>query len=224
MGKYVHKFSTVTDYDAVKYTLIRPHISKVQESSQICWKKAVNKSNGSNIEYVDLGLPSDNLWAAMNLGASTTADLGSQYAWGELTTKETFTPQTYRWTSEYTKYNPTDGKIYLDLEDDVAHTTLGSRWYIPTIEDINELIQNTTYRYDSNNSYYILTSKLNGNQIIFPSLNIWSNKRYPTSSSTPTAYQLAYKMGLYEGEWSNYLEIGDAFRFSSGCYIRPVYK
>lgn len=223
MGKYVHKFSTVSDYDAVKYTLIRPHISKVQESSQICWKKAVHISSSSNIEYVDLGLPSDNLWAAKNLGASTTTDPGPQYAWGELTTKETFTEANYRWTSEYTKYNLTDGKIYLDLEDDVAHTTLGSRWYIPTIEDINELIQNTTYIYDSNNSYYILTSKLNGNQIIFPSLSIWSNKRYPPSSTNSDAHKNAYNMGLYEGEWSNYLEIGGTVRYS-GCYIRPVYK
>lgn len=51
-----------------------------------------------------------------------------------------------------TKYNTdtakgiVDNKTVLDLEDDAAYTHMGSEWRMPTKEDIEELINNTTLR------------------------------------------------------------------------------
>lgn len=43
--------------------------------------------------YVDLGLPSGIKWATCNIGASSPSDYGDYYAWGEATTKDTYTAE-----------------------------------------------------------------------------------------------------------------------------------
>ncbi len=42
-------------------------------------------------EWVDLGLPSGLKWATCNVGATNPWDYGDYYAWGETTTKSTYT-------------------------------------------------------------------------------------------------------------------------------------
>ena len=39
--------------------------------------------SGSSLEFVDLGLPSGNLWATCNIGASKPEEAGLYFAWGE---------------------------------------------------------------------------------------------------------------------------------------------
>ena len=46
-------------------------------------------------------------------------------------------------TYNFSKYNSTDGKTVLDLEDDAAHVLMGGNWRMPTNEDFLELINNT---------------------------------------------------------------------------------
>lgn len=41
------------------------------------------------------------------------------------------------------KYNCTDGKTILDLEDDAVHANMGGDWRMPTYDDFKELIFNT---------------------------------------------------------------------------------
>jgi len=59
-------------------------------------------------EYVDLGLPSGNLWAKMNIGATSITDYGDYFAWGETTGykdgKTNFSTDTYKY------YNKTTSK------------------------------------------------------------------------------------------------------------------
>lgn len=96
-------------------------------------------------EYVDLGLPSGTLWATVNIGASTPSENGNFYAWGETEPKSNYSLSTYKWGNDetnYTKYNDTDGKTQLDLEDDAAHVNWGGDWHIPTYEQIMELYDN----------------------------------------------------------------------------------
>lgn len=106
---------------------------------------------------VDLGLSV--LWAKTNLGAQTETDAGLYFQWGDTQgyTKEQvgrgegkkeFDSNLidYKFgknSSEYTKYNTTDGLTKLDLEDDAAHTMLGGNWRMSTYEECLELYQNT---------------------------------------------------------------------------------
>lgn len=110
--------------------------------------------NNNGFEYVDLELPSGTLWAAYNVGASKPSESGLYFQWGD--TKGYAAEQVgkdkhfaldfsdYKWGvyPNFTKYATTDAT--LDLEDDAAHANMGGSWHIPTPEQIQELLNNTT--------------------------------------------------------------------------------
>ena len=134
---------------------------------------------GCTLELVDLGLPSGTLWATKNLGAATPEDFGDYYAWGEIAPKTAFTEENYRFydsqnPSEYLKYNSTDNKHTLDLEDDAAAVLYpGCEAHLPTVAQMYELLNNTTLEYHDGQqeSYYssvTLTSNINGRSILIP--------------------------------------------------------
>ena len=109
------------------------------------------KHNG--FEYVDLCLPSGTKWATCNVGADKETDCGLYFAWGEtvgysgITDTKKFGWRDYKFSkcgsNKFIKYNDTDGKKVLDLCDDAAHTHMGGKWHMPTIEQIRELKSNT---------------------------------------------------------------------------------
>ena len=109
-----------------------------------------------NETCVDLGLPSKLLWAKKNLGAETEEDAGLYFQWGDTqgyTAEQVGVDKQFTWddykfsidgsSSNFSKYNSTDGKTVLDLEDDAVHAMMGGKWRMPTNEDFQELISNT---------------------------------------------------------------------------------
>ena len=123
-------------------------------------------------QAIDLGLPSGTLWANMNIGATTPEEYGNYYAWGETKPKETYNWSTYQHgnsSSTLTKYNSTDGKTILEPEDDAATVNLGGTWRMPTIEEIQELIDNCTWTWKAlNNINGYEVRSTNGNSIFLP--------------------------------------------------------
>ena len=124
------------------------------------------------VKSVDLGLPSGTILAACNLGASSPEEYGYYYAWGETEPKDKYSWNNYKFGTEnnFTKYNYEDGKTILDPEDDAAHVILGGKWHMPTKEQIQELIDNTTNeesKFDGVRGR-LFTSKINGNKLFFP--------------------------------------------------------
>ena len=135
--------------------------------------------------YVDLGLPSGTLWATCNIGASSPEERGDCFAWGETTTRTTYQWSVYKWcngsSTSMTKYcnnssygynGYTDNKTELDVSDDAAYVNWGSDWRIPSVAQINELINSsyTTTEWTTQNgvSGRKITSKANGNSIFLP--------------------------------------------------------
>ncbi len=53
--------------------------------------------DGQEHAYVDLGLSSGTLWATCNIGAEKPIDNGYYFAWGEVTPKEVYNQNTYKW-------------------------------------------------------------------------------------------------------------------------------
>lgn len=124
--------------------------------------------NGLNIflkdflhyKKINLGLPSGTLWADRNIGASNIYDYGKLFQWGDTTPydvpqhtgnlvndgQKKFSRDDYKWDdgTTLTKYNKTDGKVVLDLEDDAAYVNMGSDWRMPTKEQVTELFKETT--------------------------------------------------------------------------------
>ena len=130
------------------------------------------------VEYVDLGLPSGNLWAKCNLGASAPEAYGDYYAWGETKPKQVYTNSNHKWYKEgapslgFTKYNNEDGKLSLEDEDDAVIQKLGNGWRTPTLADFRELTNQkyTTIEKTTLNGVagYQITSKRNKKSIFIP--------------------------------------------------------
>lgn len=142
--------------------------------------------------YVDLGLPSGTQWATMNIGANNETDTGLYFAWGETAgytasqvgTDKQFSWNEYKYGSNLTKYNSSDGKTLLDLEDDAAHVNWGGDWHIPTKEQCDELF-NTAYVTNAWVTNYngsgingrLFTSVINGNTMFLPAAGFCEDGR-----------------------------------------------
>lgn len=190
MGKYVHLFETTNEFNSA-YTgedYVEPWVSYTRESSAVTY----NKDPFNGHAYVDLGLPSGKLWATCNVGANSPEDFGNRYAWGETATKSTYSWGTYAFgsdTSNLTKYNSTDGKTVLDLEDDAAHVVMGGDWHMPTKADYQELTANTSSVWDGAKSGRTFTSNINGKSIFIPAFSEASYEYFIwTSSLMSTVY------------------------------------
>lgn len=129
------------------------------------------------VEYVDLGLPSGNLWATCNLGASAPEAYGDYYAWGEVEPKQLYTYPNHKWYKEgapslgFTKYNNEDGKLTLEDEDDAVIQKLGNGWRTPTLADFRELTNQKYTKIEKTTlngvAGYQITSKKNNKKSIF---------------------------------------------------------
>lgn len=144
-------------------------------------------------EAVDLGLPSGTKWADRNVGATSPEDPGLYFQWGDIeaTDEDYYTTSPWHFYSykfgkkdNLLKYNNTDNLTTLELEDDTAHSIMGSAWVMPTADQYRELIDNTSITWididnveHSNSIYNLKGVRLtgrNGNSIYLPT----SDERY----------------------------------------------
>lgn len=110
-------------------------------------------------DYVDLGLPSGLKWATCNIGASSPDEYGNYYAWGETTTKSSYTEEnsvTFRMHIADISGNP---------QYDAARANWGGTWRMPTDNEFNELIDNCQ---KENTKFGYKMVGPNGNSIIIP--------------------------------------------------------
>ena len=144
--------------------------------------------------YVDLGLPSGLLWATCNVGADNSEDYGDYFAWGETEPKDTYNWDTYQYSNggywdlgpNFTKYciNPcygyngfTDNLTTLLPEDDAATANWGSDWRMPTEEEWQELLDNTTVTWTTQNGVNgRLFTASNGNSLFLPAAGYRGNE------------------------------------------------
>ena len=113
--------------------------------------------------WVDLGLPSGLKWATCNVGASQPKEYGNYYAWGETSTKNSYTQNNSR----------TYGKSMADISGnssyDVARANWGASWRLPTKREMEELVNKCTWTWTSQSGVkgYKVTGP-NGNSIFLP--------------------------------------------------------
>ena len=173
-------------------------------------------------DYVDLGLPSGTLWATFNIGANTPEGYGDYFAWGETTTKSDYSWSTYQYcngsNTTMTKYCTNadygndgfvDNLTTLLPEDDAATANWGGNWRMPTKAEWQELYNNTTHTWTTQNGVNgRLFTAANGNSLFLPA----AGYRYGSSLS------YAGGDGYY---WSSSLDTGSpryawGLHFSSG--------
>lgn len=101
------------------------------------------------VEIVDLGLSVN--WASVNLGATIPEEPGYLVSWGELEEKDwySWSYYTHGTKNSLTKYCKTDKLNTLESIDDIATVTFGESWRMPTKSEWQELIDNCTIDYTS---------------------------------------------------------------------------
>lgn len=119
------------------------------------------------LSAVDLALPSHTLWASCNLGAVYPDESGDFFAWGEASTKTSFTQQNYKHyiAGHYVSL----GTNISAGRNDGATEALGSQWALPTAAQLQELVDNCTWtwsRYNGTKGYTVTGT--NGNSIFLP--------------------------------------------------------
>lgn len=190
----------------------------------------VIETNGH--KYVDLGLSVK--WATCNVGATTPEGYGDYFAWGETAPKATYDYSNYFDTNDggdtFTKYNNEGGKTVLDPEDDAAHVNWGGSWRMPTKAEWQELIDNCTWTWTTQNGIkgYKVTSNKAGytDKFIFlPAAGL----RYGSDLRGAGSYGYCWSSSLYEYDSSSvwYLSFDSGGRYlgynrHSGRSVRPV--
>lgn len=189
--------------------------------------KAQTYYNGH--EYVDMGLSVK--WATCNVGADSFKGNGDYFAWGEISPKNNFSEDNYRYHS-----NPSTLPPYADA----ASVNWGGSWRMPTLEELQELMDNCTYDAGSYGevSGYRFVSKINGNSIFFPDTGSCDENgfakvgvlgTYWLSSLNTENSQYAYFFVCDEGMiatillWQNSEVYTNSYSRYIGRTIRPVF-
>ncbi len=189
-------------------------------------------TKGDNERWVDLGLSV--LWAAYNVGASSPEEYGGYYAWGETSTKSDYTGENYKYREKY--YYGGDwlwggkfiGNEISGTSYDVAHVQWGGGARMPTLAEVQELVDNCTFTGGSYNGVrgnYVTGP--NGNSIFLPFAGVRSygglsyegSDGYFWSGTYDDGYGGYGADGLYCSGDSGYWSSG--YR-DSGRSVRPV--
>ena len=217
MKKFITNFDTTAELAIFSATTDfgKPHVSLTEDDSKVHYFE--DPYNGH--EYVDLGLPSKTKWATMNVGASSETAYGNYYQYGKGAAQ-------YAETSGDSYYRGTDNPLAASA--DTAVQVWGGQWHMPTREQMQELIANTTYQWvtkykGSKINGCTFTAK-NGAVLFLPAAGIWDgDSQFSADSrgyylgSSPDGSDYAYTLVFYDGSKSVY---GDGREYGSS--VRPV--
>ena len=207
----------------------------IQENKQASVSGSLSKSSGAasashtqaNIsttntinghEWVDLGLSVK--WATCNVGAISPSDYGDYFAWGEISTKSSYTKDNSK------TYNKPMGDIAGNSQYDTARANWGSTWRMPTEKEFKELSDQCTWTWISEGGHngYRVTSKTNGNSIFLPAAGAHGGSLDGVGSFGD--YWSAGPSSITNGcylcfNWSGVYPQYDYYRFF-GFSVRPV--
>ena len=151
-------------------------------------------------DWVDLGLPSGTKWATCNVGASTPEGYGDYYAWGETSPKSSYSSSNYTYSGQPTT---------LPSNKDAATANWGSGWRMPTQTEMQELIDNCTVTWTTQNGVNgRLFTGSNGNSIFLPA----AGSRYNSSLYDVGSHGLYWSSSLN----SSYTDRAHELYFNSG--------
>ena len=113
----------------------------------------------NGFEYIDLGLPSCTMWATCNVGADKPEDEGLLFQFGRVdgykygdknhkfrkNIQNLVDGSSTEYTPITTSSNTYDKGETLQPADDAANVNIGGAWKIPTKDQLEELLNNTTH-------------------------------------------------------------------------------
>ena len=181
---------------------------------------------------IDLGLPSGTKWACCNVDTDhpenqSPTNYGGYYAWGKTVTKSTYSWESYTHCDGSSSSCHDLGSDIAGTKYDVAHVKWGGSWVMPSRAQQDELRDNCTYEWTTENGVKggKFTGK-NGGSIFLPAaggrnysdlINAGSGGGYWSSAQNPSYANRAYY--LYFG--SDGTSADYYFRYN-GFTVRPV--
>lgn len=178
------------------------------------------KTKGTSHQYVDLGLSVN--WSICNIGAVNPEEFGNYYAWGETTSKSSYSIDNYSFFADTTFV-----EIGTDISGtsyDAARTEWGDQWRLPTLNEAKELMEKCTWQWTKLNGVHgQMVTGPNGNHIFLPAtggindsdvVDVGSFGRYWTGSILEYTDKACY-LGFEEGfvGWNyNYRYLGRTIR------------
>lgn len=182
-------------------------------------------------EYVDLGLPSNTLWATCNVGANKPENYGHYFQWGVTEAGTRFPQQGGKWygksVSELKRLGVIDQYNCLNPEYDAASAYWGDDWCMPSKQEMWELVNLCAHRWTEQNGVNgIEFTGSNGNSIFLPCAGFKRGDE-PTVLEGTRGYYMSASSGednstaaqIYLSQES--VHIGTLNR-SYGRVIRPV--
>ena len=149
---YLTNHTTEEEYNTVKHSLPTPQVALTMDDYNVHYQP-YDPYGGH--DYVEIG---GLKWATMNIGATAVTDTGLYFQWGDTqgytaaqvgsgSGKKAFIWNDYKfWTADdgsgssgFTKYNSTDGKNVLGIEDDGVNAAWGRNWRMPTAAEFQAL-------------------------------------------------------------------------------------
>lgn len=222
----------------------RKHYASGPNSSDLGLRLALSDGGGSQESYltcpddhhphlIDLGLPSGTKWACCNVDSDPTkqtpTNYGGYYAWGETEEKDYYYWDTYIHCDGTQSTCHDLGSDIAGTEYDVAHVKWGGSWVMPSLDQIDELLDNTTSTWTTMNGIKgRLFTGSNGGSVFLPAAGCrWYDDFYDvgdygrcwSSSQSPSSSGGAYYLIFYSGDadWRS----GDGRR-GRGQSVRPV--
>ena len=182
-------------------------------------------------DAVDLGLPSGLLWATCNVGAETPEDYGDYFAWGETQSKDYYDWSTYQHCngsyntltkycnrSDYGYNGFTDNLTTLLPEDDAATANWGEDWRIPTQVEWQELLDNTTITWTTQNGVNgRLFTASNGNTLFVPAVGYRWEDKLTSAGSWGYYWSSSLTTGIPYGAWYYYF-------YSDNYVVGSIYR
>ncbi len=210
--------------------------SATNADAGLTWEAWVDTS-----EYVAMGV--NFYWASKNIGADSPEDYGDYFAWGEVSPRNTFSWDNYKWGTKtsFSKYvtdsslGTVDNLTTLQPEDDAATVNLGENWRTPTREEWIWLNENCDWVLTSLSGIngYLVTSKVpgyEGKRIFLPAGgNIYADSQSVGeegaywSSTLDADSNGAYFYYLNTDPERSYHMLSDEWRYP-GLSVRAVYN
>lgn len=159
---------TVNDLDGSEICTLEGKESYNFEAGKVVNAGVLEVVNLADVHVaVDLGVSVK--WATTNVGAATPEQFGDYYAWGEVSPYyETLVPEPIWKTGHETGYEisgycgaakftewetppfgetDSDGYKHLKAENDCATVLWGPEWRMPTVQELDELLEKCTWEY-----------------------------------------------------------------------------
>ena len=223
--------STCTLYGYVKYVGSDEIVYGEPQDYPLDYQGDTSCPDANHPHMIDLGLPSGTKWACCNVGASTPEGYGNYYAWGETSPKSVYNWDTYQYGSSWDNV-VNIGSDIAGTGYDAATANWGAPWRMPSLAQIQELRNNCTSTWTSQNG--VSGRKFtgpNGGTIFLPAAGYrWdgelddagSSGFYWSSALGESGPYGAYYLGFYSGGAFWYYYYGDGSGRYYGHTVRPV--